>query len=1038
MIDLGIVKPGKTIRIPFSSFDKDDGSSITMTNYAVADILIYKDGSTTERASTSGFTATTDFDTKTGKHLCIIDLSDNTTAGFFAAGSEYLVAIDAVTVDTVTTGGWIARFTIGYEQAIINTTIATLASQTSFTLTSGPAEDDALNGMWAIIHDVASAVQLSYVQISDYTGSTKTITLAAGATFTAAATDNISIVGPMPLQPTTTARTLDVSSTGEAGVDWANIGSPTTTVNLSGTTVKTATDVETDTADIQSRLPAALVSGKIDANIGAISDDTTAADNAEAFFDGTGYAGTNNVIPTVTTLTGHTPQTGDSYARIGTPAGASVSADIAAFQSDLDSFFVADGTVAGTPTTTEFDSNLTLGDDIPNDLLLIMTSGTYAKAARPILDYANASGHITLSEALPGAPSASDTFRIIAFHVHPVTQIQSGLATAADLATVDTVVDGIKAVTDNLPDSGALTTISTSVTNIVADTNELQTDLTDGGRLDLILDELTSQGDTNETKIDTIDGIVDAILIDTAEIGSAGAGLASIPYNASWSSSITSACDNSIVNYSLDHLMQVAVSDTDVQDNSVIAKLVSSSATADWSDFVNTTDSLQSIRDRGDAAWTTATSVTVSDKTGFKLASDGMDLVVLPADIITASSIASDASAEIADAVWDELTTGHVVANSFGVLATSMSSTVTNIETKVDTVDSIVDAILVDTTEIGSAGSGLTNVPWNSSWDSEVESECKDALIFYYLDKIMQNVGSVDDNLSDATTTYFKTNLGAAASGYYDDSIVSFITGSLSGQSKPIASYGGSGDTGSISLDEALTAAPSNGDQFVIIRSHVHPISQIQSGLATSSALSTVASNVSTILADTNEIQGDWTNGGRLDLILDELTTQGDTNQSKIDVIDGIVDSILVDTGTTLPAVLGTPTDTDLATDIANLPQDNTGCTLASSEDVYHADVDLSIDDANSQDEYTVVWFKNGVRVSSGITSPLINVIKRSDGTDLIASSAMTQIGSSGAYKYDATSSERSTAGESVVAIISATIDSSTRTWVRVLSRDSA
>lgn len=37
-----------------------------------------------------------------------------------------------------------------------------------------------------------------------------------------------------------------------------------------------------------------------------VSGDATAADNAEAFFDGTGYAGTNNTIPTVTTLTNKT------------------------------------------------------------------------------------------------------------------------------------------------------------------------------------------------------------------------------------------------------------------------------------------------------------------------------------------------------------------------------------------------------------------------------------------------------------------------------------------------------------------------------------------------------------------------------------------------------------------------------------------------------------------------------------------------------------------------------------------------------------
>lgn len=43
---------------------------------------------------------------------------------------------------------------------------------------------------------------------------------------------------------------------------------------------------------------------------------------------------TGAVIPTVTTLTGHTPQTGDAYARLGAPSGASVSADVAAIQSD--------------------------------------------------------------------------------------------------------------------------------------------------------------------------------------------------------------------------------------------------------------------------------------------------------------------------------------------------------------------------------------------------------------------------------------------------------------------------------------------------------------------------------------------------------------------------------------------------------------------------------------------------------------------------------------------------------------------------------
>lgn len=69
------------------------------------------------------------------------------------------------------------------------------------------------------------------------------------------------------LKPTTAGRTLDVTATGEAGIDWANVGSPTTTLNLSGTTIKTATDVETDTANIQTRIPTALTAnGEIKAD----------------------------------------------------------------------------------------------------------------------------------------------------------------------------------------------------------------------------------------------------------------------------------------------------------------------------------------------------------------------------------------------------------------------------------------------------------------------------------------------------------------------------------------------------------------------------------------------------------------------------------------------------------------------------------------------------------------------------------------------------------------------------------------------------
>lgn len=65
------------------------------------------------------------------------------------------------------------------------------------------------------------------------------------------------------IKPTTAGRTLDISAGGEAGIDLSNVGSPTTVLNLSGTTIKTATDIETDTQDIQNRLPSGLVDGRM-------------------------------------------------------------------------------------------------------------------------------------------------------------------------------------------------------------------------------------------------------------------------------------------------------------------------------------------------------------------------------------------------------------------------------------------------------------------------------------------------------------------------------------------------------------------------------------------------------------------------------------------------------------------------------------------------------------------------------------------------------------------------------------------------------
>lgn len=471
-----------------------------MTNYAAADLLVYKDGSTTERASTSGYTATTDFDAKTGKHLAIIDLSDNTTADFWQAGSEYLVAVDAVTIDAVVTGGWIARFQIGYRDSILDTWIATLSTQTSFTLTTGPAEDDALNGMMCIIHDAASAVQFSWVIVDDYTGSTKTVTLAAGATFTVTAKDNISVMRPAPLQPTTIGRKLDVSTGGEAGVDWANVGSPTTTLNLSGTTVGTATTLTNappDSAGVTTLLGRitsglftgitslaqwlGLLAGKQVGNstartevraTGAGSgtfDETT--DSQEALRDNTGTAGAGltgitavgAVTGAVGSVTGNVG--GNVTGSVGSVAsGGITTASFAAGAIDA-SAIATDAITAAKIAADAIGASEIAADAIGSSELAATAASEIATAvaaailATPAnLLVTDASGFVSVAalaanvitaasiaaNAITAAKIATDAIDADAVAADAVTEIQSGLATASALATVQADTDDIQ------------------------------------------------------------------------------------------------------------------------------------------------------------------------------------------------------------------------------------------------------------------------------------------------------------------------------------------------------------------------------------------------------------------------------------------------------------------------------------------------------------------------------------------------------------------------------------------------------------------
>ena len=83
-----------------------------------------------------------------------------------------------------------------------------------------------------------------------------------------------------------------------------------------------------------------------------------------------------------------------------------------------------------------------------------------------------------------------------------------------------------------------------------------------------------------------------------------------------------------------------------------------------------------------------------------------------------------------------------------------------------------VNTILANTDDIGAAGVGLSAIPWNSDWDTEVQSECKDALDAYdpptdtemlaahtTTDALIAIVDGVVDNILEDTGTTIPATL---------------------------------------------------------------------------------------------------------------------------------------------------------------------------------------------------------------------------------------------------------------------------------------
>lgn len=192
---LGDFALGQTVRGMFSSSAANGGRVDFNNALETADIRVYKDGGATERASQAGYTVTSTFDSMTGITSWAIDTSDNTTAGFYVAGSDYAVVLyPDETVDSQSVAAVLATFSIKNRLpnlevlpalsvgahpllGVLDSGTAQAATATTVQLRSAATfGDDIPNGC---IVGVRGSTQgyWQYRVITDYVGSTDTATV---------------------------------------------------------------------------------------------------------------------------------------------------------------------------------------------------------------------------------------------------------------------------------------------------------------------------------------------------------------------------------------------------------------------------------------------------------------------------------------------------------------------------------------------------------------------------------------------------------------------------------------------------------------------------------------------------------------------------------------------------------------------------------------------------------------------------------------------------------------------------------------------
>lgn len=186
----------------------------------------------------------------------------------------------------------------------------------------------------------------------------------------------------------------------------------------------------------------AVGSVTINCNMTQISGDTVAADNAEAFFDGTGYAGTNNVIPTVTIVNGIATVVIDAivdavWDEILNGSTHNIAGSAGRRLRQLASVIVHAGTAQGAGTGNnqiQLDTGASSTNGVYDPSLVFIEAGTGAGQCRLILQYNGSTRTATVDRDWRVNPDNTSEFVIIGDAGRE--SVNEGLAQAGTATTI--------------------------------------------------------------------------------------------------------------------------------------------------------------------------------------------------------------------------------------------------------------------------------------------------------------------------------------------------------------------------------------------------------------------------------------------------------------------------------------------------------------------------------------------------------------------------------------------------------------------------